>query len=161
VFFCGTVFCDGGHSIVVKFPTYLRGDHVGWLAERTSRSSIVYQDRECGGCGARRRTTASARPAGVGVEDYLRTYVQKCPAKAVSLEVIVSGQPRLFNYRDPKFWENYRNTPAWELSRFLALCDKGQPNLEPPPDPAKTPAERQLANVEASIKWTQGLLAKL
>jgi hypothetical protein len=68
----------------------------------------------------------------MGMEDYLRTYIQKCPGKAVSLEVIVSGQPRMFNYRDPKFWDNYRNTPAWEFSRFLALCDKGQPILEPP-----------------------------
>jgi hypothetical protein len=41
----------------------------------------------------------------MGMEDYLRTYIQKCPGKAVSLEVIVSAQPRLFNYRDPKFWE--------------------------------------------------------
>lgn len=97
----------------------------------------------------------------MGMEDYLRSYIQKCPGKAVSLEVIVSGQPRIFNYRDPKFWETYRNTPAWEFARFLALCDKGQPNLEPPADAAKAPAERQLANVEASIKWTQGFLAKM
>ena len=97
----------------------------------------------------------------MGMGDYLRTYIQKCPGRAVSLEVIVSGQPRLFNYHDPKFWETYRTTPAWEFSRFLALCDKGQPNLEPPPDPATTQAERQLANVEASIKWTQGFLASM
>jgi sugar phosphate isomerase/epimerase len=97
----------------------------------------------------------------MGMEDYLRTYIQKCPGRAVSLEVIVSGQPRMFNYHDPKFWETYRNTPAWEFARFLALCDKGQPNLEPAPDPAKTPAERQLANVETSIKWTQAFLARV
>ena len=97
----------------------------------------------------------------MGMEDYLRTYIQKCPGRAVSLEVIVSGQPRMFNYHDPKFWDTYRATPAWEFARFLALCDKGQPNLEPPPDPAQTQAERQLANVEASIKWTQAFLARM
>jgi sugar phosphate isomerase/epimerase len=97
----------------------------------------------------------------MGMEDYLRTYIQKCPGRAVSLEVIVSGQPRVFNYHDPKFWENYRNTPAWEFSRFLTLCDNGKPILEPPPDPALSQAQRQLANVEASIKWTQAFLAKL
>ena len=42
----------------------------------------------------------------MGMEDYIRTYVEKCPGKAVSLEVIVSGNPRMFNYHDPKFWEN-------------------------------------------------------
>ena len=97
----------------------------------------------------------------MGMEDYLRKYVQKCPGRAVSLEVIVSGQPRMFNYRDPKFWDNYRNTPAWEFARFLALCENGKPVLEPPADPAVSPAARQVANVEASIKWTQEFLAKL
>jgi 3-oxoisoapionate decarboxylase len=97
----------------------------------------------------------------MGMEDYLRTYIQKCPGRAVSLEVIVSGQPRMFNYQDPKFWDNYRNTPAWEFARFLTLCNNGKPMLEPPADPAVSPAERQVANVEASIKWTQAFLAKL
>lgn len=97
----------------------------------------------------------------MGMEEYLRQYIQKCPGRAVSLEVIVSGQPRMFNYRDPKFWDNYRNTPAWEFARFVSLCDKGKPVLEPTPDPAQSPADRQIANVEASIKWTQGFLAKM
>jgi sugar phosphate isomerase/epimerase len=97
----------------------------------------------------------------MGMQDYLRTYIEKCPGRAVSLEVIVSGQPRMFNYHDPKFWDLYRNTPAWEFARFLTLCDKGQPNLEPAADPAVTPVARQLANVEASIKWTQAFLATL
>jgi sugar phosphate isomerase/epimerase len=97
----------------------------------------------------------------MGMEDYIRTYIDKCPGKAVSLEVIVSGNPRLFNYRDPKFWENYKSTPAWEFARFLALCDKGKPTPATPPDPALTPQARNLADVEASVKWTQGFLAKL
>jgi 3-oxoisoapionate decarboxylase len=97
----------------------------------------------------------------MGMEDYLRKYIQKCPGRAVSLEVIVSAQPRMFNYHDPKFWDNYRNTPAWEFSRFLALCDRGKPVLEPPADPAVPQATRQIANVEASIKWTQEFLAKV
>ena len=97
----------------------------------------------------------------MGMEDYLRTYIEKCPGRAVSLEVIVSGRPRIMNYHDPKFWDLYRNTPAWEFARFLTLCDKGKPSPEAPADPAVTPAARQLANVEASIRWTQAFLATL
>jgi len=97
----------------------------------------------------------------MGMEDYIRTYVAKCPGKAVSLEIIVSGQPRNINYSDTKFWELYKTTPAWEFARFLALCDKGKPNLEPPADPNVTPAARNIANVEASLRWTQDVLAKL
>jgi sugar phosphate isomerase/epimerase len=67
----------------------------------------------------------------IGMEDYLRKYVAQCPGKAVSLEVIVSGSPRLFNYRNPQAWEIFRTTPAWEFARFLALCDKGTPRTLP------------------------------
>jgi sugar phosphate isomerase/epimerase len=97
----------------------------------------------------------------MGMEDYLRTYVAKCPGRAVSLEVIVSNQPRLFNYHDPKFWETFPNTPAWEFARFLTLCDRGKPSVEPPAAPGTTPAARQLEQVEASIRWTQNFLKTL
>jgi sugar phosphate isomerase/epimerase len=69
----------------------------------------------------------------IGMDDYLRKYVAQCPGKAVSLEVIVSGTPRIFNYRNPQAWELFRTTPAWEFARFLALCDKGTPRPLPPP----------------------------
>jgi 3-oxoisoapionate decarboxylase len=97
----------------------------------------------------------------MGMETYLRNYIQKCPGKAVSLEVIVSRQPRMFNYANPEFWDLYRAQPAWEFARFLAIAEKGKPMLEPPADPAITTAARNLADVEASIKWTQEFLATL
>jgi len=97
----------------------------------------------------------------MGMEEYLRTYIAKCPGKAVSLEVIVSGNPRTFAYRDPNAWALYKAQPAWEFARFLALCERGKPTPATPPDPALTPQQRNLADVEASIKWTQEFLAKL
>jgi sugar phosphate isomerase/epimerase len=95
----------------------------------------------------------------MGMDRYLRSYVEKCPGRAVSLEVIVSPQPRIMNYHDPQFWDLYRSTPAWEFARFLTLCDKGTPVLEAAADPAVAQAARQLASVEASIRWTQTFLA--
>jgi 3-oxoisoapionate decarboxylase len=110
----------------------------------------------------------------IGMEDYLRKYVEKCPRAAVSLEVIVANSPRLFNYRDPQAWEIFRTTPAWEFARFLALCDKGTPRELPPP---ATPGQRaqgrgqgpgapnpeaqkkNLEDVEASVRWTQEFLS--
>ena len=43
---------------------------------------------------------------------------------------------RVFDYRDPEFWTAYRDTPAWEFSRFLARADRGEPR--PPVDPNGT-----------------------
>ena len=68
----------------------------------------------------------------VGIADYLRRYIAQCPGKAVSLEVIVSNSPRVFDYRNPQAWELFRTTPAWEFARFLALCDRGTPRPLPP-----------------------------
>jgi hypothetical protein len=112
----------------------------------------------------------------IGMEDYLRTYVERCSGKAVSLEVIVSGSPRLFDYRNPQAWEIFRTTPAWEFARFLALCDKGTPRpLPAPPPPGQAgqgrgqgggqpdpeAQKRNLEDVEASVRWTQDFLARL
>jgi sugar phosphate isomerase/epimerase len=104
----------------------------------------------------------------IGIGDYIRTYVQKCPGRAVSLEVIVSTSPRMFNHRDPAAWELYKKTPAWEFARFLALAEKG---TAPPPSAPAAPAggrgnpaaaaARQLEDVEASIRWTKAFLRTL
>ena len=69
----------------------------------------------------------------IGMEDYIGKYVAQCPGAAVSLEVIVSNTPRVFNYRDPQAWAIFQTTPAWEFTRFLALCDRGVPRELPPP----------------------------
>ncbi len=114
----------------------------------------------------------------MGMEDYLRTFVQKCPGKAVSLEVIVQTGYRLFDYHDPNAWAIWKTTPAWEFARFLALAEKGAPQPLPPPGQGRGGAgrgrrgggpgrgapnpeaqRRNLEDVEASVKWTQAFLA--
>lgn len=96
----------------------------------------------------------------VGIEDYVRKYAEKCPGRALSLEIIVTG-PRYYNYRDPKFWDAYRSTPAWEFSRFLALAEKGTPKEAPPRLTGEAAQAKEREDLEASIRWTQAFLAKL
>src|SRR6516162_843405 len=43
----------------------------------------------------------------VEIEGYVRQYAALCPGRALSIESIVTG-PRVFAYRDPKFWDSYR-----------------------------------------------------
>ena len=96
----------------------------------------------------------------IGMEDYIREFAAKCPGKPLSLEVIVTG-PRIFNYRDPKFWDAYRTTPAWEFARFLALVEKGTPRPAPPRVTGQAAAARELEDVEASLRWTKAFLETL
>jgi len=96
----------------------------------------------------------------IGMEDYIREFAAKCPGKPLSLEVIVMG-PRFFNYRDPKFWDAYRTTPAWEFERFLALVEKGKPVPSPPRLSGPAAAARELEDVEASLRWTKAFLATM
>ena len=127
----------------------------------------------------------------VGIADIIKTYVAKCPGKAVSLEVIVQGNWRLFNYRDPTAWEIFQSVPAPAFARFLALAEKGVAKELPPPGtgrgggggntgggagrgtqgppaagggrgaPSPEAQARNLADVEASVRWTQDVLARL
>lgn len=93
----------------------------------------------------------------VGIEDYIREFAAQCPGRPLSLEIIVTA-PRFFNYRDPKFWDAFRNTPAWEFARFLALAEKGTPRAAPPRLSGPEAVARELEDVEASIRWTKAFL---
>lgn len=91
----------------------------------------------------------------VNIRDWATRFVERCPGKALSLEIIVTG-PRNFAVYDPKFWEGYRNTPAWEFSRFLALAEKGRPAPYQPPSKEQA-AARELEDLEESLRWVHQL----
>jgi sugar phosphate isomerase/epimerase len=96
----------------------------------------------------------------IDIESYVRTFAEKCPGRPLSLEIIVTG-PRYYNYRDPKFWDAYRGTPAWEFARFVSLVEKGTPVAAPPRLSQAEAIVREREDLEASIKWTQALLARI
>lgn len=94
----------------------------------------------------------------VDIAAYLRTFIAKCPGRPLSLEIIVTPEPRIMRYRDPAFWDAYRQTPAWEFTRFLALVERGAPVTIPSGD---DPVVREREDVEASLRWTKALLSTL
>jgi sugar phosphate isomerase/epimerase len=91
----------------------------------------------------------------VGIADYLRTYIEKCPGRPMSLEIIVTPEPRIMRYHEPGFWDAYRHTPAWEFARYVALADGGKQFDVPP---AADPVAREREDVEASLQWTKDFL---
>jgi sugar phosphate isomerase/epimerase len=91
----------------------------------------------------------------VKIDEYVRKYVALCPGRALSLESIVTG-PRIFAYRNPEFWDMYRDVPAWEFERFVEIAERGTARSAPP-RPAD-PKEREREDLEASLAYTKKLL---
>jgi sugar phosphate isomerase/epimerase len=94
----------------------------------------------------------------VDIDGYVRKYAELCPGRALSMECIVTG-PRVFPFRNPKFWDAYRNDPAWEFERFLEIVARGKPRPAEPraasPEPAR---QKEREDLEASIEYTRKLL---
>ena len=93
----------------------------------------------------------------VEIASYVLKYQKLCPGKAISMEIIVTG-PRKFAYLDPAFWDGYKNVPAWEFSRFVAIAEKGKERPPMPPVPKEQAARKERDDLEASIRWTAELL---
>ena len=55
------------------------------------------------------------------------------PDLPFSLEIINLRSPRPFNYRDPAFWDHYRDVPAWVFRKFATLAEQGKPYEAPQP----------------------------
>jgi len=91
----------------------------------------------------------------VDIARYIRSYVERCPGRAVSLELILHRQ-RTFDYHDDEFWAAYRNTRAWEFARFLTLAEQGTPR--PDVDPSRT---ETLEEVDASVASLESLITKV
>jgi sugar phosphate isomerase/epimerase len=97
----------------------------------------------------------------IGIDDYVRKFVQLCPNAPILLEIIVFQRARIIDYYAPGFWNQFRNTPAWEFARFLNLVDHGTPlTLDTPPSREETPA-RELEDLEKSVRYTRKLLDSL
>lgn len=94
----------------------------------------------------------------VDIEKYVLDYARLCPGKALSLESIVTG-PRVFAYREPQFWDAYRDIPAWEFERFREIADRGKPLPDDPKPPDREAALRkEREDLDASIHYVRGVL---
>jgi 3-oxoisoapionate decarboxylase len=91
----------------------------------------------------------------VDIARYIRTYIERCPGRAVSLELIMHRQ-RTFDYHDDEFWAAYRATPAWEFARFLTRAERGEPRSDV--DASKT---ESIDDVDISLAWLKETLESL
>jgi len=89
----------------------------------------------------------------VDLSRYIRAFVEKCPGRAISLELITNRQ-RAFNFRDRAFWDAYPKMRASSFARFLVLAEEGQPR---PPIAPNLPTT--LEDVEVSMQSMRAVLS--
>jgi len=97
----------------------------------------------------------------VDIDGWLRTFIAAKPGMPIIFENLVSGAPRVHHIYDPAFWDNWRKMPAWEFSRFLAIADRGTPKPATPRPAGKTAGQQRIDDLEACVRYTRELLARL
>jgi 3-oxoisoapionate decarboxylase len=97
----------------------------------------------------------------VDIDGWIRKYIQAKPGFPIIFENLVSASPRIHAVYDPKFWDNWRQMPAWELSRFLAVAEKGTPTPALPRAPGKTAGQQRIEDLETCVRYTRDLLRRL
>ena len=97
----------------------------------------------------------------VDIDGWIRKFIQAKPGMPIIFENLVSANPRIHRIYDPKFWDNWRRMPAWELSRFLAVAEKGTPKLATPRPPEKTAGQQRIEDLEVCVRYTRELLQRL
>ena len=97
----------------------------------------------------------------VDIDGWIKKFIQAKPGLPIIFENLVSGNPRIHKIYDPAFWDNWRQTPAWEFSRFLAVAEKGTPKPAVPRPEGKTAGQQRIEDLEICVRYTRELLRRL
>ena len=97
----------------------------------------------------------------VDIDGWIRKLIQAKPGLPIIFENLVSGNPRIHAIYDPKFWDSWRRMPAWELSRFLAIAEKGTAKPATPRPEGKTAGQQRIEDLEICVRYTRALLQRL
>jgi sugar phosphate isomerase/epimerase len=94
----------------------------------------------------------------VDIDGWINKLVRMHPGLPVTIENIVSAQPRVIRIFDAATFKDFPKMPASELSRFLALAERGKPVPPVPSSPGKSRGQQQLDDLEVCVRYTRKLL---
>jgi 3-oxoisoapionate decarboxylase len=94
----------------------------------------------------------------VGIDDWVRKLVRMHPTLPVTIENIVSPQPRIIRVFDQATFKAYPKMPAADLGRYMALAENGKPVPAPPAVEPKARGQRQLEDMEVCVRYLRKLL---
>lgn len=148
----GACYDSGNPCWVLEDPHVTLETLAPYILTSHIRDSYLYNDEN----GTQVAWTRSGE-GNVNIGGLMKRFVELCPGKAMSLEVIVTGS-RSFAWRKPEFWDGYRNVPAADFARFLNLAAAGTPRASRPPVAKEQAAQLEREDFEASLRWTRSFL---
>jgi sugar phosphate isomerase/epimerase len=149
----GACFDSGNPCWVLEDPHLTLETLAPYILTSHIRDSYIWNDDN----GAQVNWTRMGE-GNVDIGRLLKRFIELCPGKSMSLEVIVMG-PRGYAWRKPDFWDPYRNVPAADFARFLNIASTGKAPTPRPPVAKEQAAAVERADFEASMAWTQSFLA--
>ncbi len=150
--FVGACYDSGNPCWVLEDPHAALETLAPYILTSHIRDSYLWNDAE----GTQVNWTRMGE-GNVDIGRLLKRFLELCPGKAMSLEVIVMG-PRPYPWRKPDFWQGYENVRAADFARFLDISARGTPPLPRPPVAKERAAEVEREDFEASIRWTRSFL---
>ena len=97
----------------------------------------------------------------VDIDGWIKKFIEAKPGMPIIFENLVSGNPRVHKIYDRAFWANWSKMPASELSRFLAVAEKGKPTPAVPRPPGKTVGQQRIEDLETCVRYTRELLTRI
>jgi hypothetical protein len=94
----------------------------------------------------------------VDIDGWVKKFVKMRPELPVSFENLPSAEPRIIRVFDPETFRYFPKMPAADLSRYLALADRGRPTPAAPPPPGASRGQQQCDNLEVCVRYTRKLL---
>jgi len=92
----------------------------------------------------------------VGMREYLRRFVELCPGRALTIEMI-RIEPRHLDCLTPEFWSAFGNVSGEELARYLALAEQGH---APDAMAVRDAPHSECEDVEACIGFVREFCSK-
>ena len=148
--FVGVCIDSGNASWAIEDPHLTLDTLAPYVLTSHMRDSAVWNTR----AGVVAQWTRMGE-GNVDMARYIRTYIERCPGRAVSLELIMHRQ-RTFDYHDNEFWAAYPSTPAREFARFLTRAERGEPR--PDVDASRT---ETVDDVDVSLGWLKQIMQSL
>jgi sugar phosphate isomerase/epimerase len=97
----------------------------------------------------------------VDIDGWVKKLVKMRPGLPVIIENLVSAQPRILRVFDPETFKDFSKMPASDLSRYLALAEKGKPVPAVPPAAGKSRGQQQCEDLEVCVRYTRKLLESI